>query len=382
MKKILALFTVLVVCLSLCACGKSEAVVAYEELVSAIGEVTLDSEEAILAAESSYEDLTDEEKETAAESYDVLTEKREKYDALVAEAQRKAEQEARLNSVIAVIDAIGDVTVDSEADIIAAETAYNNLPDEDKAMIPDELDRLVKAREAYETAVAEQMAARAAEVSAAINAIGTVTLDSKAAIDAAKDMYNALTDDEKALVTSYSVLQAAETTYASLWEAEKQRIITEYSKKFDIETDPVQGISWYMPKNMPDYIDTRSYIIPYIGVRGNSVWMCIRYNYTGDSWIFWETLTFVVDGEKDYKYVGYFNTTRDNDSDVWEYWDECLNYNQALDTSELELLASIGNSNETIIRFEGDNYYYDLYVSDRDKQMIRETLALYTAMLG
>ena len=90
----------------------------------------------------------------------------------------------------------------------------------------------------------------------------------------------------------------------------------------------------------------------------------------------------MVDGVKYYKYVGYYNTTRDNDTEVWEYWDECLNYNQSMDSDEIQMLKAIANSSETIIRFQGDDYYYDLYVSDKDKEMIRDTLALYEAMLG
>ena len=67
---------------------------------------------------------------------------------------------------------------------------------------------------------------------------------------------------------------------------------------------------------------------------------------------------------------------------MWEYYDEALNYNQGMDSEELEMLARIADSSETIIRFEGDEYYYDLYVSNKDKQMIRDTLTLYEALLG
>lgn len=376
MKKVISLLLVLVICLSLCACGKSEAAAAYENLVTEIGTVSLDSEAAILAAESAYHALSDKEKESVSESYQMFTQKQKEYNQL------KADQEARLNSVIALIDAIGDVTLDSETAILAAEEAYANLSDADKAVISEAARKLSDSREAYDSAVAEQMAAHAAEAAAAIDTIGTVTVDSKETISAARKLYNALTDSEKALVLNYSTLEAAEADYEVVWEAEKQRIITEYSRKFEKDTDPIEGITWYMHNNMPDYIDIRSYIIPYIGVQGKNSWICIRYNYTADSWIFWEDLTIMADGEKYYKHVGYFNTTRDNDTEVWEYWDECLNYNQSMDTNELQMLKAIADSSETIIRFEGDDYYYDLYVTSTDKQIIRDTLALYEAMLG
>ena len=382
MKKAISLLLALVMCLSLCACSKSEAATAFEDLVAKIETVTLDSEGAIVAAENAYRALSDEEKSSVADSNDILVAKRAEYDALQAQMQAKAEQEERLNAVVTLIESIGDITLDSEAAITAAEEAYEKLPAEEKTMIAAAAEKLAECRAAYESAVAEQMAAHAAEVTNAIDAIGEVTIDSKTAIEQARNLYNALTDEEKNLVSNYTILETAEADYAVIWEAEKQRIISEYSKKFEIDTDPIEGISWYMHENMPDYIDTRSYIIPYIGVRSSNAWICIRYNYTADSWIFWEKLTIMADGVKYYKSVGYRDTIRDNDTEVWEYWDEALNYKQSLDSEQLQMLQAIADSEETIIRFEGDEYYYDLYVTDKDKQMIRDTLTLYEAMIG
>lgn len=50
MKKAISLLLALVMCLSLCACGKSEAATAFEDLVTKIETVSLDSEGAIVAA--------------------------------------------------------------------------------------------------------------------------------------------------------------------------------------------------------------------------------------------------------------------------------------------------------------------------------------------
>lgn len=56
----------------------------------------------------------------------------------------------------------------------------------------------------------------AAAVIAKINAIGTVTLGSESAINDARSAYDALSDAQKALVTNYSTLTAAEATLADL----------------------------------------------------------------------------------------------------------------------------------------------------------------------
>lgn len=61
-------------------------------------------------------------------------------------------------------------------------------------------------------------------VIALINAIGNVTLDSENAINTARAHYNALSEAQKAQVTNYAVLTAAEIAFARLEEAEKALI--------------------------------------------------------------------------------------------------------------------------------------------------------------
>ncbi|MCC3372263.1 polysaccharide lyase family 8 super-sandwich domain-containing protein [Cohnella sp. REN36] len=59
-------------------------------------------------------------------------------------------------------------------------------------------------------------------VKALINAIGMVSLKSKGDIDAAREAYNELSDDQKALVDNYEELAAAERQYEDLVEAAKK----------------------------------------------------------------------------------------------------------------------------------------------------------------
>lgn len=53
-------------------------------------------------------------------------------------------------------------------------------------------------------------------VEAIISSIGTVTADSKTAIEEARAAYDALTDEQKALVENYDVLETAETEFSQL----------------------------------------------------------------------------------------------------------------------------------------------------------------------
>lgn len=78
MKKIIALALVVVLCLSLSACGKSEAVKNVEAMIDALGEITIESIDAIRAAEDAYAVLMPEEQKKV-KNYDTLTAARDRY---------------------------------------------------------------------------------------------------------------------------------------------------------------------------------------------------------------------------------------------------------------------------------------------------------------
>lgn len=71
MKKIIALMLCAVVLLSLCACGKSKEAQNVDDLILAIGEVSIDSAEKIAVAEEAYNALSDKDK-SKVENFSVL----------------------------------------------------------------------------------------------------------------------------------------------------------------------------------------------------------------------------------------------------------------------------------------------------------------------
>ncbi|MBR4622512.1 MAG: DUF4430 domain-containing protein [Ruminococcus sp.] len=89
--------------------------------------------------------------------------------------------------------------------------------------------------------------AAAAEVEALIDAIGEVTLDSEDAINEAYTAYSRLTDEQKALVDNYDVLEAA---MAKLAELKADTGSTSFNDMFNetaealSKTDPVIGNEW------------------------------------------------------------------------------------------------------------------------------------------
>ena len=179
------------------------AVAAVKELIDAIGEVTLDSGDAIDAARAAYDELP-EAKKALVDNYEKLTAAEEAYTTLVDAAAAKAVDD--------LIDAIGEVTLESGDAIKAARAAYDALTDTQKELVKN-YEELTAAEEAY-TNLVDAAAVKA--VDDLIDAIGEVTADSGDAIKAARAAYDALTDTQKELVKNYEKLLAAEELYEEL----------------------------------------------------------------------------------------------------------------------------------------------------------------------
>ena len=182
-----------------------KAAKAVDDMIDAIGEVTLESEGAIDAARAAYEALT-EAQQAEVKSYDKLT---------AAEA-RLADLKAA-KAVDDMIDAIGEVTLESEGAIDAARAAYEALTEAQQAEVKS-YDKLTAA----EARLAVLKPAKPVEK--LIDAIGEVTLGSESAIAAARTAYDNLTEAQQAEVKNYDKLTAAEAAYARLLAEQSKRL--------------------------------------------------------------------------------------------------------------------------------------------------------------
>ena len=195
------------------------------ELIEVIGKVDLSDECAsrIKAARDEYDALTDDEKKYV-ENYEVLTEAENEYDSLLKAAAAK---------VTELIGAIGKVELTDEckAKITAAREAYDALPTAGKEYV-NNYGVLTAAEEEY-AALSKEAADKEAEdaknshpeaknVMALIDAIGKVeaTDACEDRINAARNAYNALPDNEKVYVKNFDVLTNAEKEYVALRQAE------------------------------------------------------------------------------------------------------------------------------------------------------------------
>ena len=189
-------------------------------------EYTLTSKEKIDNARSAYDKLTDSQKALVT-NYSVLTNAEKAYQDLLNAEAKNAEDVSAAKAVSEKINSIGTVSDSdsSKSKIDEARSAYNNLTDAQKKLV-DNYSVLISSEKEYET-LKEEAEKKAADIAAAnevigkISNIGTVAFsgESKAKIDEARNAYEQLTADQKALVLNYDALTAAEQAYAEMMNA-------------------------------------------------------------------------------------------------------------------------------------------------------------------
>ena len=130
-----------------------------------------------------------------------------------------------------MIDAIGEVTLESESAIDAARAAYEALTEAQQAEVKS-YDKLTAA----EARLAVLKPAKPVEK--LIDAIGEVTLGSESDIAAARTAYDNLTEAQQAEVKNYDKLTAAEAAYARLLAEQSKRLQEIYKTTGDF----IQGL--------------------------------------------------------------------------------------------------------------------------------------------
>ncbi len=191
---------------------------SVEEVIAAIGKVELTeaSKAKIDAARAAYDKLTDAQKKLVS-NYDVLTAAEEEYQKLLD--QKKAD-EAAAKAVDEAVAKLAPVTLESGKDIEEARKAFDALtPEQKKLLDPETEGKLVAAENEYKKLVKEDADKKAAkEVEEKIASIGTVTKNSGTAIKDARSSYEALTPEQKDLVSKEALkaLEEAEKAFARI----------------------------------------------------------------------------------------------------------------------------------------------------------------------
>ena len=207
---------------------------AAEALIDAIGSpVTLASLPRIEAARKAY-DALDYAQKSKVGNYEKLTQAEETIEEL-----RQAEDGNKAKAVADLIDAIGD---GDTAGVESARRAYDALTDAQKALVTN-YEKLLEAERKIEedkASAADKEAAKA--VSDQIDGMKTpVTLSDEAAVKAAREAYDKLTELQKRFVTNYGKLTDAEKQLSELKATEEDRRAAEQvDKLINAVHSPVQ----------------------------------------------------------------------------------------------------------------------------------------------
>lgn len=170
-----------------------------EDLVTALGTITLEKENDIVAARAAYEALTEEQKESFNDDI---------YDDLVEAELRLAElkeEKAKADIVVGKIEAIGEVSYPTSGEAItAARDAYDALTNAEERGFVSNLDTLTAAENEYN----KQKEDGAFAVKDLIKALGEVeyTEEYRTQISGAKEAYDALTEEQKDLIKDEKVI--------------------------------------------------------------------------------------------------------------------------------------------------------------------------------
>jgi hypothetical protein len=284
----------------------------------------------------------------------------------------RQEQEKEDAQQIANVEAAIDAIGEVTVDneqIATARALYNKCGDDLKAKVQN--------YDVLEEAEAEYSSLRVAQVVDLIAAIGKVTADKEDAIDTANKAYKTLTADEKTLVTNYETLSEAQIKLIEVKAAAKEAEYNAALAKLNKTVDKVENITFYKSKNQPEYVNTRCYIYPYIGQHDSGkAYLRIVYDYTGNDWVFFDKVTINVDGVKYTREFDYFDVTRDTvvGGKLYE------NIDNAATDDDIEMLRAIAESSETIVRFSGSSYHSDFTVKSSDKEGIKNVLDAYDLM--
>jgi hypothetical protein len=151
-------------------------------------------------------------------------------------------------------------------------------------------------------------------------------------------------------------------------------------KKIKIKYDDMRGVTWFYDKKFYRRSNSSTNIHAYIGLNdGDTIpflRLVIRYN--GSGWLFINKYIIKTD---DKSYTIYVNTN-DIKTKIYSGGFILEKADLYVNNDKLIIIKSIINSEITKIRYVGDNYYYDRFISDKEKLALKNILETYYTLGG
>lgn len=146
--------------------------------------------------------------------------------------------------------------------------------------------------------------------------------------------------------------------------------------KMRIVKDDVKNLKFYYDKTSPKYVNANGFAI-YAGQEsGSDPYLYLKIQYFGSDWLFINSYFFNIDGETYEISPDYGQIEKDNDSDVWEW------YNEPATTENIEMIQKIINSKKTVVRLQGTQYYKDVTITMTQKLALKNVLTVYQGLGG
>jgi len=157
-------------------------------------------------------------------------------------------------------------------------------------------------------------------------------------------------------------------------EAERKQALS----KLRLSKDEVRGITWYRHKNSPAYVNSRSDLHLYFGKKDDMVTpLRLVIEYVAEDWLFIKEFIIKADDQTFSIPAGYSMMERDNGyGGIWEWYD------QEVTKDDLAMVSAVIASQKAVIRYNGNQYYRDRTITQKEKQALKEILDAYEKVKG
>ncbi len=209
--------------------AEEDAAVVIEQIkaLPLAKDVAIEDKEDIEAARAAFEALSPAAKELVTNLNGL-----ENREAKIVELEKATAEE--VVEMIKDLPLASNITLESKADVEAARKAYDALSDKDKESVTN-----LKGLENREAKIAElekeeeKTAEEVVEMIKDLPFANNITLDDKADVEAVRKAYDALSDEDKALVTNLKGLENREAKIVELEEVEEEVTDEEAAKKVE-----------------------------------------------------------------------------------------------------------------------------------------------------
>jgi hypothetical protein len=161
-------------------------------------------------------------------------------------------------------------------------------------------------------------------------------------------------------------------TTPAVSDAEFQNALSRMS----IKKDEVRNTKYYRDKTSPKYVNQNGFDLYVGGTTNETPYLYLEIQYEGSDWLFIQSYLFNVDGETFEITPDYGVIKTDNDTNVWEW------YNEPATFDNVQMIQKIINSKKTIMRLNGRQYYKDVIISPAQKTALKNVLTVYQGLGG